>query len=180
MAATPDHPADAPDIGSPLDADESLAITDGSSVAPDDDVSARPTVVLPARRRPAPSAAPGRRAPLSVAAGVNALLAAAWSFVPILVTVAVVTLVGSPRPPVTTTLRYGMAVWLLGHGVPLRLDGQPITLVPLAVTALAVWRCVRAGRNTARALGVRRARSVRPAVVVAASVAIPYGLLGAA
>ena len=117
---------------------------------------------------------------MSVAAGVNALWAAAWSLVPILVTVAVVTLVGSPRPPVTTTLRYGMAAWLLGHGVPLRLDGQPITLVPLAVTALAIWRCVRAGRNTTRALGVRRARSVRPAVVVAASVAIPYGLLGAA
>jgi hypothetical protein len=81
---------------------------------------------------------------------------------------------------VTTTFRYGMAAWLLGHGVPLRLDGQPITLVPLAVTALAIWRCVRAGRNTTRALGERRARSIRPAVVVAASVAIPYGLLGAA
>ena len=72
-----------------------------------------------------------------------------------------------------------MAAWLLGHGVPLRLGGQPIALVPLAVTALAIWRCVRAGRNTPRALGVRRVRSVRPAVVVAASVAIPYGLLGA-
>ena len=180
MAATPDHPADAPDTMSPTDADEPFAVTDGLTIAPDDDVSARPTVVLPAQRRPAPRPGRGRRAPLSVAAGVNALWAAAWSFVPILVTVAGVTLVGSPRPPVTTTLRYGMAAWLLGHGVPLRLDGQPITLVPLAVTALAIWRCVRAGRNTTRALGVRRARSVRPAVVVAASVAIPYGLLGAA
>jgi hypothetical protein len=180
MAATPDHPVDAPDTVSPSDADDSAATIDGSSVGPDDDVSARPAVALPAQRRRAPPPGPARRAPLSVAAGVNALWAAAWSFVPILVTVAVVTLAGSPRTPVTATLRYGLAAWLLGHGVPLRLDGQPITLVPLAVTALAIWRCVRAGRNTARALGVRRARSVRPAVVVAASVAIPYGLLGAA
>src|SRR5258707_11847990 len=102
MAATPDHPADAPDNMSPTDADESFAIPDGSSVAPDDDVSARPTVVLPGQRRPAqrrraPTPGRTRRAPLSVAAGVNALWAAAWSFVPILVTVAGVTLVGSPR-----------------------------------------------------------------------------------
>jgi Family of unknown function (DUF6350) len=180
MAATPDHPPDAPDIVTPTDADDSPATTDETPAAPDDDVSARPTVVLPVQRRARRTAGKTRRAPLSVAAGINALWAAAWTFVPILVTVTVVTLVGSPRPPMATTLRYGMAAWLLGHGVPLRLEGQPITLVPLAVTALAIWRCVRAGRNTSRALGVRRARSVRPAVVVAASVAIPYGLLGAA
>jgi hypothetical protein len=180
MAATPDHPPDAPDFVTPTDADDSPATPDETSAAPDDDVSARPTVVLPVQRRAWRTAGETRRAPLSVAAGINAVWAAAWTFVPILVTIAVVTLVGSPRPPVTTTLRYGMAAWLLGHGVPLRLDGQPITLVPLAVTALAIWRCVRAGRNTSRALGVRRARSVRPAVVVAGSVAIPYGLLGAA
>jgi hypothetical protein len=178
MAATPDHPADAPDTVSPTDAHDSFVPADRSSIARGD-VSTRPTVALPAQRRPAPRPGSVRRAPLSVAAGINALLAAAWSFVPILVTIAVVTLVAAPRPPVTTTLRYGMAAWLLGHGVPLRLDGQPITLVPLAVTALAIWRCVRAGRNTTRALGVRRVRSVRPAIVVAASVAIPYGLLGA-
>jgi hypothetical protein len=184
MAATPDHPADAPDTMSPTGADDSFAVADGSSVVSDDDVSARPTVALPVQRRPVPSSRPAgrpvRRAPLSVAAGINALWAAAWTFVPILLIIAVITLAGSSRPPVTATLRYGMAAWLLGHGVPLRLDGQPITLVPLAVTLLAIWRCVRAGRNTSRALGVRRARSVRPAVVVAASVAIPYGLLGAA
>jgi hypothetical protein len=173
MAATPDRPADTPNSSSPTGMDESPS---GSGA----DLSVRRTVVLPTQRRAAAPRLATRRAPLSVAAGVNALWAAAWSFVPILATVAAVTLVGPQRPPLAPTIRYGIAAWLLGHGVPLHLAGQPITLIPLAVTVLAAWRGVRAGRNTMRALGVRRARLVRPAIVVAGSVAIAYGLLGAA
>jgi Family of unknown function (DUF6350) len=143
----------------------------------------RPNVVLPVQRgrqrsaTPPPPGQTSRRAPLSVAATVNALWAALWSLVPAMATVAV-TLAGPQRPPPVTTVRYGVAAWLLGHGVPLGVAGQPIALVPLGVTILAAWRCVRAGRFTVRALGEQRARSVRPAVVVAVAVAVPYGLLG--
>ncbi|HEY7174981.1 MAG TPA: DUF6350 family protein [Micromonosporaceae bacterium] len=167
MAASPDHPDGAPRGTSPVEVARAS-----------DRVASRPTVRLPLPRRP--DDAVERRAPLSVAAGVNALVAAAWSLVPIAAIVAAVTLTGPGRPSVLALFRYSVAAWLVGHGVPVRVAGQPITLIPLAIAALALWRCVCAGRNTARALGTRRAVSVRPAVVVAGSVAIPYGLLGAA
>jgi len=166
---------EAPDVPS------RTAIDDGASSAAVGNAT-RPTVRLSVRRLygESPKAAPLRHAPLSLAATVNALWAAVWSLVPMLVIAAAVTLAGPERPPVFQVMRYGLGAWLLGHGVPLRVAGQPIALIPLAVTALAAWRCVRAGRNTVRALHLRRARSIRPAVVVAGSVAIPYGLLGAA
>ena len=119
-----------------------------------------------------------QHAPLSVLAVVNALWAALWSLVPILATVAAVTLAGPQRPSIIALIRYAMAAWLVGHGVPIRVADEPLALIPLAIALLAAWRCVRAGRNTVRALGARRADSVRPAIVVAISVAIPYGLLG--
>ncbi|HEU0240452.1 MAG TPA: DUF6350 family protein [Micromonosporaceae bacterium] len=117
-------------------------------------------------------------APLSVLAVVNALWAALWSLLPIIATVAAVTLAGPQRPSIVALIRYAMAAWLVGHGVPIRVADEPLALIPLAIALLAAWRCVRAGRNTVRALGARRADSVRPAIVVAISVAIPYGLFG--
>jgi hypothetical protein len=175
MVATPRHPTETPDVGS------RTAIDDGAPSTATDNAT-RPTIRLAIRRwyGESPKAAPVRHAPLSLAATVNALWAAVWSLVPMVFIAAAVTLAGPQRPPVLQVVRYGLAAWLLGHGVPLRVAGQPIALIPLAVAALAAWRCVRAGRNTVRALRLRRARSVRPAVVIAVSVAIPYGLLGIA
>src|SRR5262245_50707092 len=80
----------------------------------------RPNVVLPVQRGRQRTAAlsragsTSRHAPLSVAAIVNALWAALWSLAPSMATVAV-TLAGPQRPPPVTTLRYGLAAWLLGH-----------------------------------------------------------------
>jgi hypothetical protein len=68
--------------------------------------------------------------------------------------------------------RYGTAGWLLAHGVPV---GQ-FRLAPLAITALAAWRIVRAGVHTTRAVGGRRMSQV---VLAAAAVALVYGILGA-
>jgi hypothetical protein len=48
------------------------------------------------------------------------------------------------------------------------------------VSALAAWRVNRAGVHTARAIGARRTGPVRGAGLAAASVALAYGLLGAA
>jgi Family of unknown function (DUF6350) len=203
MAATSDHPVDVSDDK------HVVAGTDPTEAAPSDDNAASGTervapggaagdgahrmdagVAEPAGAADASPARSGRprrgpgltsgRPPLSVAAAINAVWAAAWSAVPMLVIAAAVTLTGPQRPPVLDVIRYGLAAWLLGHGVPLRVAGEPIGLVPLAVTAVAAWRCVRSGRNMARAMGVRRARSARPAIVLAGSVAIAYGLLGVA
>jgi hypothetical protein len=142
------------------------------------DPGGRVTVAAPAARRetaPPPTA----RAPLVVAAGVNALWAAMLSFLPMLGTVAAVTLIGPSRPPLGDTIRFGTGAFLLAHGVPLVLAGEPITLVPLAVSALAAWRCALAGRNTIRAIGARGSRSPRSALFVAATIATVYGGIGA-
>lgn len=144
-----------------------------------DELAGAVTVALPPRRDAVGKPRPVRRAPLAVAASINALWAAVVSFVPMLGTVAAVTLIGPNRPPLGPTVRFAIGGWLLAHGVPLAISGEPLSLVPLAVAALAAWRCARAGRNTMRAIGARRSASVRPALAVAATIAIGYGLLGA-
>jgi hypothetical protein len=101
--------------------------------------------------------------------------AALVSYVPVLVLVGLLTQVGG-GPSVHDRFRFGTAVWLLGHGVPLRLGGDRITLVPLAVSLLAAWRVGRAGVHTARAIG---ARSLGRALLAAVSVAAVYAGLGA-
>lgn len=115
-----------------------------------------------------------------VAALVNAVWAAIVSVVPMLGTLALVTLIGPDRPPVQQTVRYSVATWLLAHGIPLTVAGAPFALVPLALTGLAGWRLFRAGRNTARTFHPARTRSPRPAILAAISVGVVYGLLGAA
>ncbi|HKD98983.1 MAG TPA: DUF6350 family protein [Micromonosporaceae bacterium] len=165
MAPTPDEPVGAPPVDHPDTSDEA---------------SGRATVVLPVQRRSEPAlGATQRRAPLPVVAGVNAGWAALLSFLPVAAIACAVTLPGPGRAAFGATVRYSLAGWLLGHGVPLRVGGQPIALVPLAVTAFAVWRCVRAGRNTVRSMGARRADSPRSALAAAALVGCVYGVLGA-
>jgi hypothetical protein len=123
-------------------------------------------------RRPPSGRRPGR-APLAVVAVANALWATITSLAPVLLTVGLVTLVGTSRPSPVMTLRYGAAAWLLAHGVPLTLGGFPFALVPLAITVLALWRLFVAGRNAAKA-----SRS-HPAVLGSA-VGLAYGLIGLA
>jgi hypothetical protein len=137
-----------------------------------------PTAPHPAPQRP--GAPPGRRrAPVLLAAAVTAGWAAVVSYASVLAVVALLVMV-SGGAPVTVVLRSGTGGWLLAHGVPLHTGAGPFGLVPLAVSALAAWRVNRAGVHTARAIGARRTGPVRGAGLAAASVALAYGLLGAA
>jgi hypothetical protein len=101
------------------------------------------------------------------------------SFVPMVGTVAAVTLVGPPPPTLAACVRFGFGGWLLAQVVPRTVSGQPLSLIPLAVSALAAWRCARAGRNTMRAIGARRSSSPRPSLAVAVTIACVYGGIGA-
>src|SRR5262245_40308357 len=99
-----------------------------------------------------PSRVP-RRAPLPVAATVAAGWAAIVSFRPGLdfaLLAQAGTAGGAGR-----VLHLAAAGWLLGHGVPVPAGSTQISLVPLAVTGLALWRLTRAGVHTARAIRAR-------------------------
>ncbi|MGE5828543.1 MAG: DUF6350 family protein [Micromonosporaceae bacterium] len=116
---------------------------------------------------------------LLLAAPIAAGWAAGVSFLPVGLLVAVGTW---SRPE--QSLRPSLAVWLLAHGVPVAVGNAPggqerISLVPLALTALAVWRLARAGVHACRATGAQRRRGVRPALLAATAVALCYGGLGA-
>ncbi|HEY1180233.1 MAG TPA: DUF6350 family protein, partial [Phytomonospora sp.] len=62
---------------------------------------------------------------------------------------------------VSDAVRAAGAAWLLGHGVPVGVGGGLIGLAPLVVTAVLAWRLVKAGANTARAIGARDSAAVR-------------------
>ncbi len=49
---------------------------------------------------------------------------------------------GAPRD----ALRVGALGWLLGHGSGVRVDGVPVTVVPLGLTVLCAWVLWRVGR----------------------------------
>src|SRR5947209_10697375 len=136
------------------------------------EVAARPTVVLPRQRRGSRSR---RRAPLWLAAAVTTGWGALVSYVPVVLLVGLVTQV-SAGPSLLDRLRIGTAFWLLGHGVPLSVGGDRLTMVPLAVSVLAGWRVSRAGVHTARAVG---ARTAGRALLAAFAVAVAYAALGA-
>lgn len=55
---------------------------------------------------------------------------------------------GSPRD----ALRVGALGWLFGHGSGLRVDGTPVTMVPLGLTALCVWALWRIGLRVGNAV----------------------------
>ncbi len=121
---------------------------------------------------------PRRRAPLLVAALVTTGWASIVSYAVVVAAVALVTLLAG-GVPVRVVFRFGTAGWLLTHGVPIGTRAGSLRLAPLALTALAAWRCVRAGVHTARAVGARRTGSARQVVLVAGAVGVVYGLLGA-
>jgi hypothetical protein len=121
---------------------------------------------------------PPRRPPLPLAAAVTTGWAAIVSLTPVLAVVLLVRVVGGGDTGTGTVLRVGLAGWLLAHGVPLHTGNGTIGLAPLTVTALAVWRVVRAGVHTTRAIGGRRRGRWRPALLAAGAVAVAYGLIG--
>ena len=53
--------------------------------------------------------------------------------------------VGWPR-----SVAVGAALWLMGHGGPVRVDGVVVTLVPLGITALALFGAYASARRTAQ------------------------------
>ncbi|MFU8871877.1 DUF6350 family protein [Micromonospora sp. SL4-19] len=146
-----------------------------------DVADARPTGrARPAPRVPAPRSgeAPRSRAPLPVAAGVAAGWAAVTSWLPVTVVLGLAQL-SEDAGSLPGALRAGLAGWLLGHRVPLETPTGPLGLAPLALTALVVWRLIRAGVHVSRAVGARGGRSPRQALTVAVAVGIGYALLGA-
>jgi hypothetical protein len=132
-------------------------------ITPADLASAAASPTRPARRG----------APLAVATIVATAWAALLSFAPILLLIAL----AGPGAFVPL-VRLASAGWLLAHGVPIETPGSRLALTPLAITVLALWRTGRAGVHVARATGAHRARSLGPAVVAGASVAVAYGLFG--
>ncbi|WP_117211016.1 DUF6350 family protein [Allorhizocola rhizosphaerae] len=144
----------------------------------DDELAAMPTVRIPAGQRP--TAPPRRRrAPLVVAAVVNTLWAALLSVgaVIILVLLARISLGQRPSGP---EVPIALAGWLLAHGVPLQTGIGRLSLAPLSIALLAVWRLSRAGVHTARGIGARDTGSLWLAAKVALAIGVVYGLLGLA
>ncbi|SCG54491.1 cell division protein PerM [Micromonospora coxensis] len=129
---------------------------------------------VPAPRR---SESSRSRAPLAVAAVFAAGWAALTSYLPVALVLGLAQL-SEDAASVTGALRVGLAGWLLGHGVPLRTEAGPLGLVPLALSALVLWRLTRAGVHTSRAMGARGGRSPRQALTAAGAVGIGYALLG--
>jgi hypothetical protein len=123
------------------------------------------SVTLPARRG----------APVVVAGAVAAAWAGMLSFLPVLA-LTLLAGVGSGAAPANLVRDAGV-VWLLAHGVPVTLGSARITLVPLALSALAGWRVWRAGVHANRAGGGERSRSRRRALEVGLSVGLTYALL---
>jgi hypothetical protein len=137
--------------------------------------SRRETVKVPGPRRP-----PDRsgRAPLLVAAAFATLWAALLSYLPVFAVIGLArTLEGAGG--LGGAASAGLAGWLLGHGVPIGTSIGPLSLPPLLLTLLAVWRLNRAGLHVTRAIGARRSGSPRAALLVAGTVGLWYAGLGA-
>ena len=139
---------------------------------------------IASRRRPRTSGGASRaghparrRAPVLVAALVTTVWGALLSYATVVAMVALMTEVGGGGAPARVVFRFGTAGWLLAHGVSITYAGGELGLAPLALSALAAWRIVRAGVHTARAIGARHAPRRTPIAVF--SVAVVYGGLGA-
>ncbi len=150
-----------------------MASTPGSGV----------TAATAARAHPAPLADHAvrpdlaRPARLPMAAAVAALVAAATSYAPVLV-LALLATAGSGSAPAAVARTSG-AAWLLGQGVPVRIGGDPVSLAPLAIGLLALWRVVRAGVHASRAGNGRRTPDLRIPLLAGAAVAVAYAVIAA-
>jgi hypothetical protein len=108
-----------------------------------------------------------------VAATAAAVWAAAVTYLPVL---AFAMLAGGGVGAVT---RLAAAGWLLAHGVPITVGAERVSLVPLLLTGVALWRLGRAGVHASRAVGGHRARTMRRALTAALAVGLAYAGLGA-
>ncbi|WP_018347863.1 DUF6350 family protein [Longispora albida] len=145
----------------------------------------RETVLI----RPAPPKV--KKAP-KVSVFSAALVTSGWaaliSFAPVLVLAAAAWLFeGRSAASASAIGRFSAAAWLLGHGVPISAGDVRVSLAPLALTILIVYRLVRAGAHTARGVGLGRSIADAPAdprqvvkllAPVIGAVAGAYGLLG--
>ncbi|MQA27946.1 MAG: hypothetical protein GEU94_21385 [Micromonosporaceae bacterium] len=110
-----------------------------------------------------------------VAAAATGGWAAVVSFAPVLVVV-LLAWFGSSAVSGGSAVKFALAGWLLGHGVPFTAPHGSVGLAPLGLTALIVWRLVRAGAHTARAVGA----TPHEAPHVIGAVMVGYGLIGGA
>ncbi|MDQ1675849.1 MAG: hypothetical protein QOC93_993 [Actinomycetota bacterium] len=95
-----------------------------------------------------------RPVPLFAGALTTSLWAVVVGIAPLAAVVLVVWVAGaSSGSGATDAVRFALGAWLLAHGAPLTLGGATLGLAPLGLTALVVWQLVRAGANTARAVG---------------------------
>ncbi|MGH3731749.1 MAG: cell division protein PerM [Micromonosporaceae bacterium] len=123
-------------------------------------------------RRTGPAPKP-RAGSMLVAAAATGGWAATVSFAPLLAAV-LLAWIGSSAVSGGTAVRFAVTTWLLGHGVPFTAPHGQVGLVPLGITALVVWRLVRAGAHTARAV----AATPRDVPYVVGALAGTYGLIG--
>ncbi|MFC7534821.1 DUF6350 family protein [Actinoplanes sp. GCM10030250] len=135
----------------------------------------RDTVLLPGPRRPSGS---GGRAPLLVAAVFATMWAALLTYLPVAAVIGLArTLEGSSG--IGGAAHAGLAGWLLGHGVPIGTSIGPLAIAPLLLTLMVLWRLNRAGLHVTRAVGARHSGSIGKAILVAATVASAYAMVGA-
>jgi Family of unknown function (DUF6350) len=72
-------------------------------------------------------------------------------------------------------VRVGASLWLAGHGVPLNVGGVEVTLVPLGVTALALFTCYASARRSGVPTVSALAAGVGAYVAIAAGLAVLVG-----
>ncbi|MBD5786878.1 hypothetical protein IF650_11885 [Cellulosimicrobium terreum] len=117
-----------------------MSITSTTGAARTRTVDGTPPVPAPPPARPRTS-------------GVVAALQAAVLSLAVVVLPALVAFLGSPAATPGAgwggSVVVGAGLWLLGHGVPLVASGTAVTLVPLGLTALAVFCCFASARRSA-------------------------------
>lgn len=177
-----DRHSETPDADTPDDQAEPLSVDPSD----EDTVDRQPAAPRPPRADPArpdrraelvrtgpERGEPVRAGSLLVAAAMTGGWAAVVSFAPVLIVV-LLGWFGSGAGSGGAAVRFALTGWLLGHGVPFTAAGREIGLVPLGLTALIVWRLVRAGAHTARAV----AGTPRDTPYVVLALAGAYGVLG--
>ncbi|WP_315095341.1 DUF6350 family protein [uncultured Cellulomonas sp.] len=123
-------------------------------------------------------------APRWVAGILSALQAALLSFL-VLALPAVAAYVATSADPSNSGVGWfrsvgvGASLWLLGHGVPAHVGPVVVTLVPLGVTALALFACYASARRSGLATRSSYAAGVATYAVVTVLLALFSGVPGA-
>jgi hypothetical protein len=117
-----------------------------------------------------------RPVPLFVGALTTSLWAAVVGIAPLAAIILVVWVAGaSTGTGATDAARFALGAWLLAHGIPLSVGSATLGLAPLGLSALVVWQLVRAGTNTARAVG---ANGLGLGLRVVGAVTTAYAVVG--